>query len=148
MGTQSATTSSYKTQLSLTAATALLRRGKIFDLLIGTIGTPADQTYEFDVSRQTAAGTGGTTIVALPEDTADAAAGTVTYGNPTAEPTYTASSSVWYLGINQRASYRWVASQGSELVWPATNLVGLGTRCRSVSGGTVLATVTALFQEQ
>lgn len=145
-GTLQAITSTYKTLLALTAATATLRRGKIYDLMVGTLGTPADQTYEIDVSRQTAAGT-SSAVTPNPLDPADVAAGTVGAANFTAEGTITAASSVLYLGINQRASYRWVAAPGGELVWPATNLNGLAVRARSVSGGTATVTAQAEFSE-
>lgn len=147
-GTHQAITSSYKTLIQVTAATALLRRGKLYDVTFGTIGTAADQTYEWDISRCTTLGTGGSTPVAAPLDSADSAAGTVCTVDVTAEPTITAATSQFYLGTNQRASYRWVAAPGSEMVWPATNLNGLALRTRSVSGGTATATGAFLFQEQ
>lgn len=144
-GTQQPLAAGYKTLLALTAATATLKRFKIYDLLIGTNGTPADNYIEWDVSRQTAAGTStATTPNAL--DSADAAAGTVGSSNFTAEGTITAASSVFYVGVNQRASYRWVAAPGSELVAPATNLAGFALRARS-GGYTGNATGTILFQE-
>lgn len=146
-GTQQAITSTYKTLLALTAATALLRRGKLYDLTVGTLGTPADQSYEYDVSRQTAAGT-STSVTPLPLDPADSAAGTVGSANFTAEGTITATSGMIYIAANQRATYRWVAAPGSELVWPATNLAGVAIRARSVSGGTAVAGAEAMFQEQ
>lgn len=147
-GTLQAITSTYKTLLSATAQTTSLKRGKLYDVMFGTLGTPADQSYEFDISRQTAASSGGTTVTPNPLDPADAAAFTVGTANPTGEGTITATSSLFYLGINQRASYRWVAAPGSEIVWPATNLAGLAIRTRSVSGGTATATAHFLFQEQ
>lgn len=147
-GTAQAITSTYKTLLSATAQTTSLRRIKIYDVTFGTLGTPADQSYEFDISRQTAASTGGTTLTPVALDPADAAAFTVGTGNPTGEGTITATSSVFYLPINQRASYRWVAAPGSELVGPATNLAGLAIRTRSVSGGTATAGALFLFTEQ
>lgn len=146
-GTLQAVSSAYKTLLSVTAQTTSLKRGKLYDVTFGTIGTPADQTYEFDISRQTAAGT-STAVTPNALDPADAAAFTVGSANFTAEPTITAASSMFYLGINQRASYRWVAAPGSEVLWPATNLAGLAMRTRSVSGGTATATAAFLFQEQ
>ena len=146
-GTLQAITSTYKTLLAVTAQTTSLRRIKVYDVTFGTLGTPADQTYEFDISRQTAAAT-GTTVTPNPLDPADAAAFTVGTANATVEGTITAASSVFYLGINQRASYRWVAAPGSELVGPATNLAGLAIRTRSASGGTATATAAFLFQEQ
>ena len=145
-GTQQANSATYKTLLALTAQTTSLRRIKIYDLLVGTNGTPADNYMEWDVSRQTAAGTStSTTPNAL--DPADAAAFTVGSANFTAEGTITAASSVFYVGVNQRASYRWVAAPGSELVAPATNLAGFAIRVRS-GGYTGTSTATAMFQEQ
>jgi hypothetical protein len=147
-GTQQATSSTYKTQISMTAASGTaLRRIKLYDLLLGTNGTPADNYIEWDVSRQTAAASGGTTATALPLDPADAAALTVCYIDPTGEGTVTANSTLFYIGVNQRASYRWVAAPGSELVGPATNLAGLAGRARS-GGYTGTVTMTMLFQEQ
>lgn len=145
-GTLQAITSTYKTLLALTAATATLRQGRLYDVTFGTLGTPADQSYEFDISRQTGAGT-STAVTPVPMNPADAVSGTVGSANFTAEGTITATSSMFYLGINQRASYRWVAAPGSELFWPATNLAGLAMRTRSVSGGTATATTQMWHME-
>ena len=101
---------------------------------------------EFDVSRITANGT-GTAVTPVALDPADAAAASTANANYTAEPTVTASSSGFYVGINQRASYRWVAAPGSELVAPATANNGFTVRVRS-GGYTGTATAEALFQEQ
>jgi len=147
VGSGQAATSTYKSVLSVLGGATLPRRTKLYDVMFGTIGTPADQTYEFDISRQTAAGTGSATTP-VPLDPADAASVATSMSNYTAEGTITATSSVFYLGINQRASYRWVAAPGSELVTPATTAAGLALRMRSVSGGTATTTGAFLFQEQ
>lgn len=146
-GTLQAITSTYKSLLEVTAQTTSLKRGKLYDFTFGTLGTPADQSYEWDISRMTTIGT-GTAVTPVALDPADAAAFTVGTANHTVEPTVTATSSLFYLGTNQRASYRWVAAPGSELLWPATNLNGVGLRTRSVSGGTATSTAHFLFQEQ
>lgn len=146
-GTLQAITSTYKSLLEITAQTTSLRRNKLYDLTFGTIGTPADMSYEWDVSRMTTIGT-GTAVTPLALDPADAACFTVGTANHTVEPTVTATSSQFYLGANQRASYRWVCAPGSEIVGPATNLAGVGLRTRSVSGGTATATAQFWFQEQ
>lgn len=144
-GTQQAMSATFKTLLVLTAATATLTRGKIYDVLIGTNGTPADNYMEFDISRQTAAGT-ATATVPVPLEGGDRAAGTVGAANATAEGTITAASSVFYIGINQRASYRWVASPGSELIIPNTNLAGFALRARS-GAYTGTSTATMMHEE-
>lgn len=131
-GTKQALSSAYKTLLLLTAATATLCRAMVYDVLIGTNGTPADNFIEWDISRQTAAGT-ITATTPNPLDTTHRAAGTVGGANATAEGTITASSSVFYVGVNQRASYRWVAAPGGELIIPAVNLSGLALRAKSAA---------------
>lgn len=146
VGTLQAITSTYKTILEATSLTATPKRIQLYDAFFGTLGTPADQTYEWDISRATTIGTGSAVVPVL-LDPADAAAFTVGTANHTVEPTITAVSSVFYLGINQRASYRWVASPGSEFKSPATALNGFALRTRSVSGGTATATGTMLATE-
>lgn len=146
-GTQQSLSSSYKSLIGVNAASATaLRRIKVYDLLFGTTGTPADNYVTWDVSRMTAAGTGTSTTPTI-LDPADSAALTVATSNYTVEPTVTAASSLLNVGVNQRASYRWVAAPGSELVAPATNLAGFVVR--ALSGGyTGTASASMMFQEQ
>ena len=144
-GAQQAVAAAYKSLITL-AAGATPKRIKLYDLLIGTNGTPADNFMEWDISRVTAAGT-GTALTPNVLDAADSAALASSLANLTAEPTVTAASSLFYVGVNQRASYRWVAAPGSELVAPATTASGFAIRTRS-GGYTGTATAEALFQEQ
>jgi hypothetical protein len=167
--TQQAMTTSFKTLISMgnsssTTATAAgtaaqYRRGKLYDILIGTNGTPADNAMEFDVARVTMSTSVATlTVSSLSSnyalDPADLT-GCVNQLciNSTTEFTVSVSSAIqaWYIGINQRASYRWVAAPGSEIVWPAVSSASaygvLALRARSPAyNGT--ATATVLFQEQ
>jgi hypothetical protein len=145
-GTQSTVSGSYKSILSIAATSGSLRRGKVYDLLIGTNGTPADNYLQWDISRMTAAGT-ATSVTPQALDPADVAALGTANNNYTAEPTITASSSLLNVGVNQRASYRWVAAPGSELVFPATAANGLALR--TLSGGyTGSATGDWMYEEQ
>lgn len=147
--TQQAMTTTYKTLCSVYASTTgtagLVRRGGVYDILVGTNGTPADNAMEFDVARLTAPSTSAL-VSANALDGADAAAASGVNANSTTEGTFSSSGEVWYVGINQRASYRWVAAPGSELVWPATSSAGLAVRARSPAY-TSTATATILFQE-
>lgn len=145
-GSLQAVSSSYKSLVGIAATSGALRRGKVFDILIGTTGTPADNPMQWDMSRMTVAGT-GTALTPVSLDPADVAALSTGTSNYTVEPTVTANSSVFNVGVNQRASYRWVAAPGSELVYPATAANGFAGRVLS-SGYTGNATMTALFQEQ
>ncbi len=146
-GTQQATTTTFAGALvGITGANAAPRRNKIYDVLIGTNGTPADNFMEFEISRVT---TASTTTTATPQalDPADAAAVSTVTINSSTSGTVTANSQLFYVGINQRASYRWVAAPGSELVSPATSSAGFQLRCRS-GAYTGTATGNLLFQEQ
>lgn len=146
-GTQQNMTTTYVGSLiGLTGANASPRRGKVYDVLIGTNGTPADNYIEWDISRVTTNST-ATTATPMPLDQADAAATTTVTVNSSTAGTITANSNVFYVGVNQRASYRWVAAPGGELVWPATSSAGFQLRVRS-GGYTGTATGTLHFEEQ
>lgn len=145
-GTQQNMTTSYVGALiGLTAPGASPRRFKIYDILIGTNGTPADNFIEWDVSRVTASST-ATLVTPMPLDQADAATLTVASVNSSAHALITGNSNVFYVGVNQRASYRWVAAPGGELVAPATSSNGFQLRARS-GGYTGTATGTIHFDQ-
>lgn len=149
-GTQQATTTTYVSPILVSGApTTTPRRGKIYDLLIGTNGTPADNFIEWDISRCTTVSTAvaaGTLVAAQPLDQADAIAVSVCTVNSTGSATI-AVPNLFYVAVNQRASYRWVAAPGSELVWPATSSNGFCLRGRS-GGYTGTLSGTWMFDEQ
>lgn len=129
---QTNVTTTFKTMVEIKAATATLCRGQVYEVNVGADGAPnaTDCQIIYDWSRCTVAGTGvASTPVALnPADVATRAACQI---NLTIEGTVTANSSVLELGLNQRASQRWIAAPGSELVWPATNANGIVARALS-----------------
>lgn len=131
-GTQQAMTTTYKTLTSLTAATGAttLRRAAVYQMNFGADGTPADNVLTYKMDRQTTVGT-GTSIVPSPADPGDAAALITATANHTAEPTVTGATQLFEMPLNQRASYRWDAAPGGELIVPATNTTGLGFRVKS-----------------
>ena len=145
-GTRQALAATYKTQLSLTGTTATLTTAGVFEFGIGTLGTPADNVLEYDVSRISAVGI-GTAVVATVIDSGKRAAGTTGTANHTTEPTVTAASSLYEQAWNQRQACRWQAiDRDAELVVPATNAAGLAFRAKSaVYTGTV--TCYALLRE-
>jgi len=135
-----------------------LRRGKIYDILVGTNGTPADNFIEWVCQRATIGATAtflgslssGSSQFSL--DLADAGFSAFVTVNATATTSalWTTQQPAWYAGVNQRASYRWVAAPGSEIVYPAvssnTGSNGLAFGARS-AGYTGTGTITVLFQE-
>jgi hypothetical protein len=145
-----AVSSSYKSQIVVYASsgTQALRRGKVYDVLVGTNGVPADNYMQWDISRSTTTPTSGTATGINPLDTADSSAAALAIINlGSGEPTVTSSSSLFNVGVNQRASYRWVAAPGSELVYPATAANGLALRVLS-GGYTGTAASAILLTEQ
>ena len=145
-GSQNLTTTP-KTQVSLTAATGAttLRRGWIYDIMLGADGTPSDDQITWSVDRQTSATT-GTAVAGTPLDFGDAAGLLAEIVNYTIEPTITAATFMVQLSVNSRASYRWVAAPGGELIVPATDVAGIGVRAQSLAY-TSTVTVTAHYWE-
>lgn len=133
-GTTQANTTTYKTQLDLTAATGAttLRKAWIYDIMVGADAAPADNQITFKVDRQTSTGT-RTSATPAPLDAGDAAALITAGVCTTIEGIVTSATQLIELSVNQRASYRWVAVPGCELVVPATNVAGLGLRSKSLA---------------
>lgn len=137
----------FKTILHVANDGTTARRIKVYDIIVGCDGTPADGAVTWDMSRSTANGTGGDTITALPLDPADAAALSDVIGNCTGEGTITASSTLWTVAGNSRATYRWSAAPGSELVAPATTSAGFALRAKA-TGYSSTSVVSVYFEEQ
>lgn len=164
--TQQAMAATYKSLITMANSSAapttlgagLYKRGKLYDILVGTNGTPADNYMEYDVIRATVGTTPAAVTLGISSLSSNFAADPADNGNSlnwiainsTAEGGITATTEVWYVGVNQRASYRWVAAPGSELVWPAVSSAtasnGLTLRARS-GAYTGTATGTIFFTE-
>lgn len=164
--TQQAVATTYKTLVVLanssaaviTTGAGLYKRGKLYDILVGTNGSPADNYMEYDVTRATVGTTPAAATVGISSLSsnfgADPADNTNALNfiaiNSTSEGGIAATTETWYVGVNQRASYRWVAAPGSEIVWPAVSSAtasnGIALRTRS-GGYTGTATATTYYTE-
>lgn len=120
-----ATMNTAKTLGSVQGGATLPRRVKILDLEFGCDGTPGDTAMRFALQRFTVAGT-FTAVTPVAVDPADAASVAAAGQNHTVEPTYTASTILKQVVLNQRSSYRWFAAPYEELVTPATAANGIG----------------------
>jgi len=131
------------TVIAMLSATTV--KPEIYDVVIGCSGTAADNVANIAVKRLTAVGTEGSGVTprALDPD-APAALADGAEGH-TAEPTYTASSELLEIALNQRATFRWVAAPGSGLVAPSTANNGIGMQI--VTGPSLVYDGTFLFQE-
>ena len=105
------------TVFGLTSTTAI--RPRIYDFIIGSEATPADQAARMTLQRTTTTGT-STAVTPIALDPSDPAATFTAGENHSGEPTYTASALLLQLALNQRATFRWVAAPGGEIVLPAT----------------------------
>ena len=116
------------------------RRGKWYDIILGAEATPADNAFRYVLQRCTAAGT-STAVTPQPLDPADAATEADAGENHTIEPTYTAAALLLVVALNQRATFRWVASPGGELVYPATASNGIGVATPTSSAVAISSTI-------
>lgn len=122
-------------------------RGAIYDLTVGSEATPADQATQFYLGRTTAVGTEGSGFVPNNIDPAGpAGAYDSGIGTFSGEPTYTANKELLDIPLNQRATYRWVAAPGSELILAATQNSGAGFKSSSGTG-TAVHIATIFFME-
>lgn len=120
---------------------ATVRRTALYDIVFGSAeATPADGASVWELQRCTTAGT-STAVTPQAIDSADGTP-TITAGqNHTVDPTLTANAILLSVGLNQRATYRWVAQPGGEILTPATSANGIAVRtptaalvaCRAVS---------------
>ena len=130
--------------LGLTSATTV--RPRIFDLIMGSDATPADNAAKYVLQRYTAAGT-ATSVTPQAIDPGDPAALASAGKAHTVEPTYTASAIMLHWAQNQRATFRWVAAPMSEIVLPATAANGVGIQSITVAGSAVNTNATILYEE-
>lgn len=125
-------------------------RPGIYDIILGVSASaaPADVALGLELIRTTADGAGGATgdDVALDEASPAALADTL-QGAWTAEPTKTAAGIMLTMPMNSRATFRWVAAPGSEIMLDATATDGLLINSLATNGGTPDVVATMLWKE-
>ena len=121
-------------------------RGYIYDILVSSGATPADQAANYEVQRTTAVGTEAAGITPEPLDPDVPASGHDAGQGHSVEPTETANTLLLAFSLNQRATFRWVAAPGSELITPATANNGVNV-ARRTSTVAYVADCTMLFRE-
>jgi len=122
------------TSVGLTQGTELIKP-KIYDILMGCSGAPADAQITHQVSRSTVAGTGGTAVT--PEELDAGTANLAVQNGPTTEPTYTAGAVLLQIPIHARGTFRWVARQGGEFLIPQVVAAGIGHLKVAETSGTL-----------
>lgn len=125
-------------------------RFQVYDLLVSAGGVaPADNAAEYQLKRLTAGGT-CTSFTPVAIDPADPATllTLTTAGcgfSNSGEPTYTAGAIMLDVGVNMRATFRWVARERSEIIAPASTN-GLGMFVAAVNSA-FAANITQLHEE-
>ena len=118
------------------AAQSTVHRNIIYDITIGNVGAPADLVTLHTIQRITAVGTAGASVTPTLLDIADRASQSAVGENHSSEPTYTASTELLEVPLNHRATFRWVAAPGGEIITPATNNSGIGAKAIHASATT------------
>lgn len=113
-------------------------RPRVYEFDLGCAATPADQAGLIVLGRTTAAGTAGSSPSPAALDNQEVAAACTAGITHSAEPTY-ASPFLFQVPLNQRASWRWVASPDSEIMGSATSSNGLGLKRHTSSAAFALA---------
>lgn len=145
------TTATYKTTIiagCVTGATTLRRIWVTeFEWAANDVPNATDCMIATDISKFTAAGT-STSIVPPGSDGLIDAAALGTYGvNASVEPTYSATTSVFFKNINQRASDKqWWRDKATCPISPAVTANGLGIRHKSTNYASTMI-VNALVEE-
>lgn len=132
---------------TMTADSTRPRRLKVYDIIVGSEATPADAAILWKVQRCTVAGT-STAVVPAMLDAADVLTEYDAGENHTIEATYTTDMHLLHIPLNQRATFRWVAAPGGELVMPATAANGFGIQTDVLTTGTPVITATIHACEQ
>jgi hypothetical protein len=135
---------------NLVGATTI--RPLIYDIMLGSDATPADNDAKYAIQRGTTAGTwagaGGAAITPQALDPADPAAlATANQGVASVGPTLTAAAFLLQWAQNMRATFRWVAAPGSELKIPATANNSLNLMSLVVGGSAVNQAFSFLYEE-
>lgn len=118
--------------INLTGSAAI--RCKLYDMIIGSDATPADVATEFVINRTTDAGTGGTALTEQALDPLQVAATGAAIGGTFTTPPADAGGQLMMIALNQRATFRWVAVAGGEMISAATAANGLMLNCTASSG--------------
>lgn len=126
-------------------STSTVQRTKWFAFIVGAAAA-ADTVLQFVVRRVTGSAT-GTALTPRPLDPNDAAARSTAENLITADAASFNTSPVelWRSAINQRAAVQWMASEGREMVGPATDANGLSLGLSAVS--TLAYDGTVSFEE-
>src|SRR5690349_14734356 len=126
----SITAAATKTILTLNGSAAV--RPALYDLMISSNATPADNSSQWWLLRFGTNNGTGTAVTPELVDSADPAATSTVKKNHTVEPSGYGTVPILDISLNQRATFRWVAAPGSEVACAASTTTGIGLQCQGV----------------
>jgi hypothetical protein len=133
---------------SLLTAAAAARRYKLLDFTLGSEATPSDVAFLWQLFRRTGTATAGSAPSITNLDQGDTIASTLVANQaPTVNGAGGSTAPLISVALNQRATYRWVAAPGSELVTNATASQGYAF-ATPTAGALVAVTASAIADEQ
>lgn len=121
-------------------------RPRIYDLIIGSDHAVGDQATKFVLQRSTGVGIEGSGYVPVNLDPGGPAGECDSGIAHSTEPTYTASTILLAFSMNQRATIRWYADEGREIMTAATQSNGAGIYSEN-STGVPVHQCTIFFRE-
>lgn len=123
------------------------RRLSLYEFIVGSDHVPVDNAFQYNIRRITdeAATPAGTAVTPVKLDEQDPVALSNGVAGPGAEPTYEAGQ-ILELPLNQRATFRWIASPGKEFKVAATEDHGFGIFVAQAATA-VVANATMLYEE-
>lgn len=128
-------------QLVEILSSATVQRTKWESFVLGCTAAPADALFSYIVRRVTASAT-GTALTPSPKDSQDAACrGTSKHLITADHASFSSGAELFRSPCHHRASYTWMASDGRELVGPATSASGLSLGVGAASTSTFAGTV-------
>lgn len=101
-----------------------VKRGWVYDALFSQGSAAGDGTIRWEVNRATTSAT-GTAAVEVALDPGSGVALLLSEEDVTAGPTVAVDTQMLDFDLNQRASFRWVASPDGEIIIPATVSAGI-----------------------
>ncbi len=121
------------------------RRLALYEFLIGSEATPADNAFLYEWKRCTSAGT-ATAVTPVMLDPSDSATEADANENHSVDPTITAIDPVMSIAINQRSTFRWQATPRNEILVPATASNGLVLKTPTASA--LVVTASTFWNEE
>lgn len=112
--------------LSVQSPTSPTIRPRLYEVLFSSVATPADYNTLWALFRASgAAATGGTSKTPTPLDAGDPASSCTAMSGLTLATETVGTAALLQVAVNLRATFRWVAVPGCELVFSNVNFGGI-----------------------